>query len=734
MSGTSNIITPSQVLAALNLQGTNAATANAILSGSQLTGINLAALGMLLKNEVGSNVANAYSVSQPVSGGARGNSGWTIGVTQLDFNTNGTNAQQLLSQSLLAANSSTYAAIYGGTTLAAAIAQAFAAAGTSSNVDLPAGVTLQQINAALSTPPAEAVINQNADQSVLNLIGTGSAPIQANVAAAVEALTNPAVQTQLTPGSATFNATAYLALVDYANQFGGVSTTGPMFSLLNTGAANFPGGVQNFVASQQELNNNSAAVIQSGEFATKYGSPNGNLNPGILQSLGNRQETQDSVGVAFDAANGLQSNNDMGTFNFGASETISIGSAGAGDYLASYVQQTAGQPISNQGWVQIADAGQFATESLTYNTSGLETSATIQTGTASSGGEYAAQVNFGAGSGGSTTISVTPTGGPTTDYTISGTPTLGFAMDSSTAAGSAPNAILVGGYNATLTGGSGTNLLLEFGTDGTVTGGSGTNQILLAGTGDSATSLASGTTLTITGSADSATVSAGATVTVTGTADGVVTDYGNGTSQDTVYNPSSSITQEVYTYTGLDQTGSLTSELVTYSDGASAAGTYGPGNVLQNETITATDGAKTVWVYDTGNPAITQYVTEYNSAGQATSQYEWNASGPDSLWVFPTGTGSSWVSQDYQIQQGGSVVSEVTNLAGGGFLQTFWNPPAGALWDSYTAGYAQIGTVAVLEFEVIGMPDSSNQYWVFNPAVETNPPPAGSTDWSRPPG
>jgi len=79
MSGTTDNITPSQVLDALQLQGENAVVADEILSGSQLTGIDLAALGMLLKNEVGGNVANAYSVSLPVSGGAQGDSGWTIG-------------------------------------------------------------------------------------------------------------------------------------------------------------------------------------------------------------------------------------------------------------------------------------------------------------------------------------------------------------------------------------------------------------------------------------------------------------------------------------------------------------------------------------------------------------------------------------------------------------------------------------------------------------------------------
>jgi hypothetical protein len=175
--------------------------------------------------------------------------------------------------------------------------------------------------------------------------------------------------------------------------------------------------------------------------------------------------------------------------------TGTVSANSAGDYLVNYVQQTSGQPISQQGWVQIADSGQFATDASVYDTSGSETSTTIQTGTASAGVQNTAEVNFGAGSSGSTTVTVTVLGGSTTGYTVSGTPTVDFAMDGATTAAGQSDAVLIGGYNGTLTGGSGQNLLLELGNDGTVDGGSGTNQIFLAGTGETVN--ASGSTITL---------------------------------------------------------------------------------------------------------------------------------------------------------------------------------------------------------------------------------------------
>ena len=397
----SNTITPSQVAAALQLQGSNGAVANQILSGSQLTGINLAALGVLLKNEVGGNIGQAYSVSPPLSGAAKGNSGWTVGITQLDFNTNSTAAQTLLSTAL------TRSGAYSAST-SQQIAQAFVAAGTSPTVSLPSGVTLSQVNAALGTQAATAVINQNADQSTTGLIN--------NINSVVSQLTNSTVQQQLTPGNPNFNATAYLSLVDYANQFGGISTPSgqyansshPMFDYLNTGTATFPGGSPISSDPTQDL----AVNVESAEFATKYANPNGIPNPAAANVLGNRQNTQDAVGAAYNSSNGLQSNNDSGTSNYGDGEnlTLSDPTPGYGDYLASYVQQRQGQPISKQGWIQVANSGQFATDTSTYNSSGSETGTTFQTGSQTSGVQETAQVNFGVGAGSSSTVQVTQSG------------------------------------------------------------------------------------------------------------------------------------------------------------------------------------------------------------------------------------------------------------------------------------------------------------------------------------
>ena len=162
-------ITTAQVVAALGLTQTNQTAATGILNASGLTGVSLTALGMLIKNEVGGIVSQSYSVQPPVAGAAAGQSGWTIGVTQLDFNKNPTNASALLTQALVASGSF-------NRTDADNIANAFSAAGTSSNVTLPNSsvngnpITFKSINTALSSVNAENVINANAGTSVSGLL------------------------------------------------------------------------------------------------------------------------------------------------------------------------------------------------------------------------------------------------------------------------------------------------------------------------------------------------------------------------------------------------------------------------------------------------------------------------------------------------------------------------------------------------------------------------------------
>jgi len=381
----SDSITASQVLNALNLQGTNTTAATSILSGSQLTGIDLAALGVLLKNEVGSNVAQAYTVHQPISGTAQGNSGWTIGVTQLDFNTNPTGptgAQTLLENALFASGAYSQSQ-------ATQIAQAFTAAGTSSTVNLPTGVTKSAINSALSTAPAITVINQNADASVLALIG--------NVDTAVSQLTNSATQAALTPGSSTFNASAYLALVDYANQFGGIDTPStnnvhPMFDFLNGEVTDFPGGVQNFNAATLLLPGDLAYGIQAAELATKYADPSGVINAAAFNNLVNRQATQDAVGAAVDEVNGISDNSGSITLQYGGGQSIQLNYGAFGTYLATYGQAGASQPNQGDGWYQVGSDGSTETGSVTlgsgdsvtsdvtgYSSSGTETFQTVGT-------------------------------------------------------------------------------------------------------------------------------------------------------------------------------------------------------------------------------------------------------------------------------------------------------------------------------------------------------------------
>jgi hypothetical protein len=91
-----SILNNAQVAGAAGTAGTAG-----LPNGGTLQGVGLAALGMLIQNENGANVAGAYGMSPPVSSGA---SGWTIGIRQLDFSANATNAANLLSAALFADN------------------------------------------------------------------------------------------------------------------------------------------------------------------------------------------------------------------------------------------------------------------------------------------------------------------------------------------------------------------------------------------------------------------------------------------------------------------------------------------------------------------------------------------------------------------------------------------------------------------------------------------------------
>ena len=206
------------------------------------------------------------------------------------------------------------------------------------------------------------------------------------------------------------------------------------------------------------------------------------------------------------------------TLNDGSNQVLTIsGSGGLCDYLAKYVQQTSGQPISKLGWYQEANSGAFSTDASTYDLTGHQTSASVQIGV-DNVVEETAKVSFLFGTTPSVTVSVTDTAGGAEDYSLLGSAYLQTVMDSGATGVGSGSSILIGGSGATLTGGTGNNLLLALGADDTVTGGAGPTQILLAGLDDTASAMASGSLVAIKGADDSATIGANGTVTVTGTA------------------------------------------------------------------------------------------------------------------------------------------------------------------------------------------------------------------------
>jgi len=183
------------------------------LQNTSLSGINKAALQVLLANELGNNDANAFQLSYAGSG-----SGYSIGLGQLDFTARTGLAQTLFQNTLVAAGYSPQ--------LALSISNAITTAGTGTSATPPAinlsgfsyggqPVTVASINAALNSQAGQHVIIADADNEVMAAVN--------NVTAAVNALTNVTNQAQLSPNNANFNPTAFLQLVDYSNQFGGCS-------------------------------------------------------------------------------------------------------------------------------------------------------------------------------------------------------------------------------------------------------------------------------------------------------------------------------------------------------------------------------------------------------------------------------------------------------------------------------------------------------------------------------
>jgi hypothetical protein len=204
------------------------------LNSTTLTGLYKSALTMLFQNEIGGNDATAFPISQPVSGAAAGNSGWTIGLAQPDFHTNSGAAQSLLVDALVASGNFT-------TSEAQNVGSVIVNSGTSATINfgtLTDGygnpVTVASINKSLATIPAENVIVADANTEVTNVVNN-------TISFVANDITSSTYAAELTPGSSTFDPQAFLTLVDIQNQFT-LSPGGAFNQLLNTGYVQFPGG------------------------------------------------------------------------------------------------------------------------------------------------------------------------------------------------------------------------------------------------------------------------------------------------------------------------------------------------------------------------------------------------------------------------------------------------------------------------------------------------------------
>jgi hypothetical protein len=518
------------------------------LQNTKLTGISQAALRVLLANELGNNDASAFKLSYAGSG-----SGYSIGLAQLDFTAKTGGAQTLFQNSLQAAGYSPQ--------LALSISNAVTAAGQGTSATPPAinlsglsfggqPVTLASINAALNSPAAQAKIVTDADDEVLAAV--------TNVTAAVNGLTNTTMQGELTPTNANFNPTAFLQLVDYSNQFGGISINGPMYNLINTGTTTFPnGGTAYSLSPGTPL----ALALGVGELNTLYGQSGGTLS--LLNRVNNVQQ---------------------------------IGS----EYSGQNVQ--AADIIDNQGTFSINAfglGGSTLNADLSAPVNGVS-SATMMATTSGS-----AQISFDLGASPTTTVTATDASGASQTLNMSGLATVLNATTlggTATATGSTPT-ILIGADNSNLTGMAAGDIFINLGSGSTITTGASAtvideasnvtinntgglcfdgancNQVLVNGNGEFVT-LGNGSSSTVTGNNDGITAGAGSTVdaigntdTITGGANDTITD--TGTNDTDTLGAGSSITD---TASGASLTVNGSNLTVTLAGASESANVFGNGD------------------------------------------------------------------------------------------------------------------------------------------------------------
>jgi Ca2+-binding RTX toxin-like protein len=192
---------------------------------STQSSIASSAFSAVSENEVSGNPSIADRISAPVAGGT---SGWTIGYNQEDFYSNPAQAQQMLTNALVASGQFDYQN-------AASIATALTLAQTSSNLNL-SGITdinggsasIDNINAALSSTAGANSIYQSSLTDFTSSFNSMMSRISGNPSV------EPAVQEALSDPSE--GPLLNIVLADYNNQYA-IGTGGPMMTLLTTGGA-----------------------------------------------------------------------------------------------------------------------------------------------------------------------------------------------------------------------------------------------------------------------------------------------------------------------------------------------------------------------------------------------------------------------------------------------------------------------------------------------------------------
>jgi predicted Zn-dependent protease len=233
---------------------------------------------------------------------------------------------------------------------------------------------------------------------------------------------------------------------------------------------------------------------------------------------------------------------------------------------------------------------------------------------------------------------------------------------------------------------------------------------------------------TFAGPADQGTINFNASGTLTSTTQ----DWTAGGSQQQVFDPNATMTQEVLNYTGSNETGTLTDEIFDWTAGGSQLDTFNPSStiVLQADnyagtgasgTLTSTDYNFTDGMseQDVYNPSsgVTVGWTDYtglNESGTETEQGTDFSAGNSQIEFFNPQSGVSLETDNYTGLDGnGTLTSSDFNFTDGSSEQDIYNPSSGVTvqWEDFT-GLNETGTETDLGTDFSA---GNSQIEFFNP-------------------